>query len=130
MTDRHEIPTHLTVADRAFLGLTMRELLSAAVGLALAYGALVDLPLPFAARVALAVAVVAATGVLVLWRPGGRAAEEWAFALLRYWSSPRVAVWRPGAVDLQQAPVREVVLPAVVPSRSEHRPGEEDAHAS
>jgi len=25
--ERHEIPTHLEVADRAFLGLTMRQLL-------------------------------------------------------------------------------------------------------
>ena len=48
--ERHEIPTHLEVADRAFLGLTMRQLLSAAIGLALAYGALSDLPLPFALR--------------------------------------------------------------------------------
>lgn len=130
MTDRHEIPTHLTVADRAFLGLTMRELLSAAVGLALAYGALVDLPLPSAARVAVALLVVALTSVLVLWRPGGRAAEEWAFALLRYWSASRVAVWRPGGVDLPQEPVREVVLPTVVPSRSARHAPEGAADAS
>jgi len=110
--ERHEIPTHLTVADRAFLGLTMRQLLAAAIGLALAYGALSDLPVPFAVRVPLAVVTVIATAVLVLWRPGGRAAEEWAFVLLRYGTSPRIAVWRPRASVVAQRPAREVVLRA------------------
>ena len=35
--ERHEIPTHLNVADKAFGGLTMRQLLSAAIGLAVAH---------------------------------------------------------------------------------------------
>ena len=38
--------THLSVADKAVLGLTMRQLLSAVAGLALAHGAASDLPLP------------------------------------------------------------------------------------
>ena len=50
MSQRHEIPTHLNVADKAFGGLTMRQLLSAAIGLALAYGAASDLPLLLAGR--------------------------------------------------------------------------------
>ena len=110
--ERHEIPTHLNIADRAFLGLTMRQLLSAAVGLALAYGATSDLPLPLTLRLIAAAAVVVATLVLVFWRPAGRPAEEWAFVLLRFWATPRIAVWRPRepAPDCDDAPL-EVVLP-------------------
>src|SRR5690606_27347186 len=88
LMERHEIPTHLEVAGRAFLGLTMRQLLSAAIGLAIAYGALADLPLPLGLRLVLVVVVIVATAVLVLWRPGGRPAEEWAFVLLRYSAAP------------------------------------------
>lgn len=108
---RHEIPTHLNTADRAFLGLTMRQLLAAAIGLALAYGAASDLPLPFVLRLASAATLLVATGVLVLWRPAGRAAEEWAFVLLRFWAVPRIAVWRPrdSAEEIEAAPL-EVVL--------------------
>ena len=113
--ERHEIPTHLEVADRAFLGLTMRQLLSAAIGLALAYGALSDLPLPFALRITATVIVIVAAAVLVLWRPGGRAAEEWVFVLLRYWTVPRVAVWRPCERSPHARELREVFLPGVTP---------------
>lgn len=118
--ERHEIPTHLEVADRAFLGLTIRQLLAAAVGLALAYGAINDLPLPLAVRIASALVVVVATAVLVLWRPGGRPAEEWAFVLLRYWSASRVAVWRPQERDGGPSTLREVLLPDA-PMRSWRR---------
>ncbi|MCK9495903.1 MAG: PrgI family protein [Dehalococcoidia bacterium] len=110
--ERHEIPTHLEVADRAFLGLTMRQLLSAAIGLAIAYGALADLPLPFGLRLVLVVVVIVATAVLVLWRPGGRPAEEWAFVLLRYSAAPRLAVWRPQGRDATGPAIHEVVVPA------------------
>src|SRR5258706_296269 len=95
--ERHEIPTHLSVADKAFAGLTMRQLLSAAVGLALAYGATSNLPIPLPGRLVVATLVLAGTLLLVLWRPEGRAAEEWAFVLLRYWATSRTAVWRPRA---------------------------------
>jgi len=118
--ERHEIPTHLEVADRAFLGLTIRQLLAAAVGLALAYGAINDLPLPLALRIAVALLVVVITAVLVLWRPGGRAAEEWVFVLLRYWTASRVAVWRPRERDGAPNALREVVLPPA-PSRTSGR---------
>src|SRR5690606_2650102 len=107
--ERHEIPTHLEVADRAFLGLTMRQLLSASIGLALAFGAVNDLPLVFGARLAVAVAVLIGTAVLVLWRPAGRPIEEWVFVLLRYWSLPRVSVWRPPSEDDAGPVIREVV---------------------
>ncbi len=116
--ERHEIPTHLNVADRAFLGLTMRQLLSAAIGLALAYGAESNLPLPFALRLAAAAVVLLGTAVLVLWRPAGRPAEEWAFVLLRYWATRRVAVWRPREPEPQpeRTPV-EIILPQLSPTR-------------
>jgi len=108
--ERHEIPTHLEVADRALLGLTMRQLLSAAIGLALAYGALSDLPLPFGLRIAIAIVVIVAAAILVLSRPGGRPAEEWTFVLLRYWTAPRVAVWRPRERDQHARELQEVFL--------------------
>ena len=44
---QHEIPTHLDVEDRAILGLTMRQLMTAAVGAALAYSAASQLALPW-----------------------------------------------------------------------------------
>ncbi len=112
---RHEIPTHLAVADQAFAGLSMRQLLSAAAGLALAYGALSDLPLPLAGRLGITAAVLAGTLLLVLWRPAGRPLEEWLFVLLRYASAPRVTVWRPCAPAMP-TPVRfEVVLRPLAP---------------
>jgi len=119
--ERHEIPTHLEVADRAFLGLTMRQLLSAAIGLALAYGALSDLPLPFGLRIAVALVLIIAAAILVLWRPGGRPAEEWTFVLLRYWTAPRVAVWRPRERDQHARELQEVFLtaPTTVSAREE-----------
>ncbi len=89
----------------------MRQLLAAAIGLALAYGAASDLPLPFVLRLASAATVLVGTGVLVLWRPAGRAAEEWAFVLLRFWAVPRVAVWRPReSVGVISSAPFEVVL--------------------
>ena len=110
--ERHEIPTHLNVPDHAYLGLTMRQLLTVAIGLALAYGAVSDVPLPFTLRLAAAAGVLLVTAVLALWRPAGRAAEEWAFVLVRYWATPRVAVWRPRAWPVCGTARRfEVILP-------------------
>lgn len=62
--NRHEIPTHLNVEDKAFAGLTMRQLMTAAVGLGLAYGVASELPLPMAVRLATAGAVMLAVAVL------------------------------------------------------------------
>ncbi len=107
---RHEIPTHLGVADRAVLGLTMRQLLSAAAGLSLAYGAAGDLPLPLPLRLCAAALVLAAVLPLVFWRPAGRPLEEWVFVLLRYWAVPRAAVWRPRERSVPPRAAREVVL--------------------
>jgi hypothetical protein len=91
--NRHEIPTHLNVEDKAFAGLTMRQLMTAAVGLGLAYSVASELPMPV--RLAAAGVVMIAVAVIAVWRPAGRPMEDWAFVLLRYWAIPRVAVWRP-----------------------------------
>ena len=127
---RHEIPTHLGVADRAVLGLTMRQLLSAAAGLALAHAAASDLPLPLPVRLCAAALVLAAVLPLVFWRPAGRPLEEWVFVLLRYWAVPRAAVWRPRERSVPPRAAREVVLRplAAPPVHPVTRRG--DAHAT
>ena len=115
--DRHEIPTHLNVEDKAFGGLTMRQLMTAAIGLALAYGAASEPPLPVPVRLIAAGLVLAAMALIALWRPAGRPLEDWAFVLLRYCSVPRIAVWRPRDVPVQageMAASYEVVVPEPV----------------
>jgi len=113
--NRYEIPTHLGVEDKAFAGLTMRQLMTVAIGLAVAYAAVDQPPAPFPVRLAIGSLVLVATLVLVLWRPAGRPVEDWMFVLLRYWSVPRIAIWRPrsvGAPRVEEPPQRyEVVLP-------------------
>lgn len=112
--ERHEIPTHLNVEDNAFAGLTMRQLMTAAVGLGLAYGAVSEPPFPLPLRLVAAGLVLAAVALVALWRPAGRPLEDWAFVLLRYWSLPRIAVWRPRDVAVpveEMATSYEVVVP-------------------
>src|SRR4030042_1647747 len=112
--NRHEIPTHLNVEDKAFAGLTMRQLMTAAIGLALAYGAASEPPWPMALRLVAAGLVLAAVALVALWRPAGRPLEDWGFVLLRFWALPRVAVWRPRepAAGAQEPEHRyEVALP-------------------
>ena len=121
---RHEIPTHLNVEDRAFLGLTVRQLLTAAVGLALAYGAVSDLPAPLTIRLVIGVLVLFGSAALALWRPACRPVEDWGFVLLRYWLTPRVAVWRPGERSDDLVAARyEVVVPSPAPHRNERLQG-------
>ena len=125
--NRHEIPTHLNVEDKAFAGLTMRQLLTAAVGLGLAYGAASELPLPMPLRMTAAGVLLMAVALLALWRPGDRPLEDWAFVLLRYWAVPRVAVWWPRRLDIDRRdapPSYEVVVPEPVWARGRRlRPG-------
>jgi hypothetical protein len=112
--ERHEIPTHLNVEDKAFAGLTMRQLMTAAVGLGLAYGAASEPPFPLPLRLIAAGLVLALVALFALWRPAGRPLEDWSFVLLRYWSIPRIAVWRPREVPVQAddtAASYEVVVP-------------------
>lgn len=112
--NRHEIPTHLNVEDKAIAGLTMRQLMTLAMGLGLAYGASHQLPLPLPLSIAAAVVILTAVAVVTLWRPAGRPAEDWAFILLRYWAVPRIAVWRVRRLDSahrRKDQSYEVVLP-------------------
>lgn len=129
MSQRHEIPTHLNVADKAFGGMTMRQLLSAAIGLALAYGAARDLPLLLAGRLGVAAIVLVATLLLVLWRPAGRPLEDWVFVLLRYWAMPRVAVWRPREFTDSRRATHEVVLRPFEPTSQPAKATKGDVHA-
>ena len=126
--NRHEIPTHLNVEDKAFAGLTMRQLMTAAVGLGLAYGIASELPLPMPVRLAAAGVVMIAVAVMAVWRPAGRPMEDWAFVLLRYWAVPRVAVWRPREADLsfeEERTTYEVVVadPAMTADEKEEMDG-------
>jgi hypothetical protein len=100
-TRRHEIPTHLNVEDRAFYGLSARQIMYLTVGATLSYGLWNQTSeLLFAARIALAALCLAIATTLALVRPGGRGLEEWAFVALRYVSVPRSSVWRPCEPDL------------------------------
>lgn len=111
---RHEVPTHLNVEDKAFSGLTMRQLMVAVIGLALAYAAMSEAPLPLPVRLAVGGFVLLATAAFSLWQPAGRSLEDWAFVLLRYVSIPRVVVWRVRTPHLDrpdEAARFEVVLP-------------------
>jgi PrgI family protein len=98
---RHEIPTHLNVEDRAFYGLSARQITYLTVGSTLSYGLWNQASdLPFALRIALAVMCLGIASALALVRPNGRGLEEWAFVALRYVAVPRASVWRPGEPDV------------------------------
>ena len=97
----HEIPTHLNVEDRAFYGLSVRQVMYLTGGFSLGYGlwnqwgdALPEL------RLALALTCAILAVILALARPGGRGCEEWAVVILRYLIVPRRSVWRPIDADL------------------------------
>ena len=97
---RHEIPTHLNVEDRAFYGLSARQVTYLTLGCASAYTAWANaLEMPMAARlVAVAVCLLLAM-ILALVRPLGRSLEAWAFLGLRYLALPKRAVWRPALLE-------------------------------
>ena len=92
---RHEIPTHLSVEDRAFYGFSARQVMLVTVGFAGAYALWNQWPtLPFVVRLAVAAACIAVALVLALWRPYGRSLDAWAFVALRYITVPKTTVWR------------------------------------
>ena len=94
--ERHEIPTHLDVEDKAFYGLSVRQATYLSVGVSLGYGLWSQHSgLAPALRLALTVACVAVGVVLAFVRPSGRALEEWVFVALHYAATPKLAVWRP-----------------------------------
>ena len=116
---RHEVPTHLNIEDKAFAGLTMRQLMVAIIGLALAYSAMSETPLPLPVRLTAGAVVLLFTAALSLWQPAGRSLEDWAFVLLRYVSVPRIVVWRvrtPRLAETDDANRFEIVLPDEVAS--------------
>lgn len=113
---RHEVPTHLNIEDKAFAGLTMRQLMVAIIGLALAYSAMSEAPLPLAVRLALGATVLLLTAAISLWQPAGRSLEDWAFVLLRYISIPRVVVWRV-RTSRQVAPAEEARFEVLLSER-------------
>jgi hypothetical protein len=111
---RHEVPTHLNIEDKAFAGLTMRQLMVAIIGLALAYAVMSEAPFPLAVRLAAGGVVLLTTAAVSLWRPAGRPLEDWAFVLLQYLSVPRIVVWRVRTSREETLPEEgrfEVVLP-------------------
>ena len=92
---RHEIPTHLSVEDRAFYGFSARQVMLVTVGCAGAYALWNGwATLPLAARLVIAAACVSVSLILALWRPYGRSLDAWAFVALRYLTVPKMSVWR------------------------------------
>ena len=93
---RHRIPTHLNIEDKAILGLTLREV--ACVGLGVlsgfaAYDRLAAAPPPLRLLAGLLGLAGGAGGAFI--RPLGRGLEEWCFVLLHYLATPRHALWHP-----------------------------------
>ena len=98
---RHEIPTHLNVADKAFYGLSVRQAMYLITGFSGAFGLWSQWPdVPTAVRIALAAFCLLSATALAVIRPGGRGIEEWAFVALRYLALPKVCLWRPRDPDL------------------------------
>ncbi len=117
---RHEVPTHLNIEDKAFAGLTMRQLMVAIIGLALAYAAMSEAMLPLAFRLGAGGSVLLVTAAVSFWQPAGRSIEDWAFVLLRYVSTPRVVVWRVRSTYGAET-VDEARFEVFVPSREGER---------
>ena len=97
---RHEIPTHLNVEDRAFYGLSARQVTYVTLGCASAYWAWTSaLDLPLAVRLSAVALCFLVALTLALLRPLGRSLETWAYLGLRYLALPRRAVWQRALLD-------------------------------
>lgn len=97
---RHEIPTHLNVEDKAFYGLSVRQVMYLSVGVSGAYSLWNGWPdLPVAIRLAIVVGCVLVALILAFMRPYGRGLEEWALIGLRYLALPKAGVWRARELD-------------------------------
>jgi hypothetical protein len=93
---RHEIPTHLGVEDKAYFGLSVRQVMVLTIGGSAAYALWNQWPdATMALRIGLAAATVLLSAILALVRPNGRGLEEWAFAALHYAAIPKMTVYRP-----------------------------------
>ena len=81
---RHEIPTHLNVEDKAFYGLSARQVMYLTVGFSSSYGLWNTLPdLALGLKLALVLACLLTALILALVRPYGRGLEDWGFVALR-----------------------------------------------
>jgi hypothetical protein len=100
---RHEIPTHLSVEDRALLGLTLRQVLHLLVGAAAGYAVwthLAEWPqVPPGVRLATAGLCFLAAAAFALLRPYGRGLGDWLLAAIGYAAAPRRSVWRSRCPD-------------------------------
>ena len=97
---RHEIPTHLNVEDKAFYGLSVRQVMYLSVGVSGAYSLWNGWPdPPVAIRLAMVLGCLLVALSLALVRPYGRGLEEWALVGLRYLALAKVGVWRVRDVD-------------------------------
>lgn len=93
---RHKVPTQLNIEDRAFFGMTLRQVAIVALGGILGYGFFKNLAgLPAVARLGGGAAILLVAVVFALWRPLDRGLEEWAFILAHHWYTPRHTLWHP-----------------------------------
>lgn len=93
---RHEIPTHLNVEDKAFYGFSARQVMYLIVGLSGGYSFWTQWPaLAVPIRVTLIALWLVGALILALVRPHGRGLDEWAFVGLHYLAAPKASVWRP-----------------------------------
>ena len=100
MPQRHEIPTHLGVEDRAFYGLTMRQVMYLTAGLSGGYSRWNQWPgLQLLIRATLAAVCVLLALTFALVRPHGRSLDEWLFVVLHHAALPKTSVWRPREPD-------------------------------
>ncbi len=100
---RHEIPTHLNVEDKAFYGLTARQVMVLIAGASSGYGLWNQWPaLPMALRIGLAVVCIVLAAATAFVRPYGRGLEEWAFVAMHYITLPKASVWRPREIDVNE----------------------------
>ena len=93
---RHEIPTHLGVEDKAYFGLSVRQVMVLTIGGSAAYALWNQWPdASMGLRVGVAAASFLLSAILALVRPRGRGLEEWAFAALHYAAIPKTTLYRP-----------------------------------
>ena len=97
MRHRHEIPTHLGIEDKAFYGLTARQVMYLIVGLSASYALWNHWPhLPLLLHAGLSTIPLLLGLTFALVRPHGRGLDAWAFVALHYLAMPKLSVWRPG----------------------------------
>lgn len=99
----HQVPTHISTPEPVLsvgpLSLSAKQFLLLLLGCALSYHLwqLLDwLASPPAQilRVALAMLPALSAGAVALLRLADRPLEQWGLVLLRFWSGPRLLLWR------------------------------------